>query len=137
MKPEVPEVLGELAQLLVRNADPSVHPADRASDLGMSAMLLGYALESWDGRAHMLVEENRAFHALLQRGGSHAPVPVPPAEDNLRLSALTAENQRLAQALIALHAAVENDPAAADLNEAIWAELRASTERRRWSTSVV
>lgn len=137
MKPEVPEVLGELAQLLVRNADPSVHPADRASDLGMSAMLLGYALESWDGRAHMLVEENRAFHALLARGGAYAPVPAPPAEDNLRLSALTAENQRLAAALITLHAAVESNPAAAELNEAIWAELKVSTERRKWSTSVV
>jgi hypothetical protein len=137
MKPEVPEVLAELAQLLVRNADPSVHPADRASDLGMSAMLLGYVVESWDGRAHLLVEENRAIHALLKRGEAYVPSPAPPAEDNLRLSALTAENQRLAAALITLHAAVEADPAAADLNEAIWAELRTSTERRRWSTSVV
>ncbi|HQN50881.1 MAG TPA: hypothetical protein PK913_07455, partial [Phenylobacterium sp.] len=78
MKPEVPEVLAELAQLLVRNADPSVHPADRASDLGMSAMLLGYVAESWDGRAHLLVEENRAIHALLKRGEAYVASPAPP-----------------------------------------------------------
>lgn len=137
MKPEVPEVLAELAGLLVRNADPSVHPADRASDLGMSAMLLGFAAESWDSRAHMLVEENRAFHALLQQGAAHLAVPAPPAEDNLRISALTAENHRLATALIALHAAVENDPSAAALNDAIWVELRTSTERRKLAASVV
>lgn len=137
MKPEVPSVLGEMAQLLVRNADPSVHPADRASALGLTALLLGFAAEAWDSAAHHLVQENRAVHALLVRGAAYAPPPAPPAEEDLRLSALGAENARLMAALIALHAAVELRPEASALNEAIWAELRASTERRKTASSVV
>lgn len=137
MKPEVPAVLGEMAQLLVRNADPSVHPADRASALGMTAMLLGFAAEAWDGAAHHLVQENRAVHALLVQGAAFAVSPAPPVEDDLRLSALGAENARLRAALIVLQAAVEGRAEAAALNEAIWAELRASTERRKTASSVV
>lgn len=137
MKPEVPSVLGEMAQLLMRNADPSVHPADRASALGLSALLLGFAAEAWDGAAHHLVQENRAVHALLVQGAAHAPPPAPPAEDDLRLSALSAENARLMAALINLHAVVELRPDAAALNDAIWAELRVSTERRKTASSVV
>ena len=119
MKPEVPQVLAEMAQLLVRNADPAVHPADRASALGLTAALLGFAAQSWDGMAHNLVQENKAIRALLGETG---------ADEDLRLSALSAENARLRQALIALHAEVEGKDAAKEA--AIWAELVASTERR-------
>ncbi|WP_304176011.1 hypothetical protein [Phenylobacterium aquaticum] len=137
MKPEVPAVLGEMAQLLMRNADPSVHPADRAGALGLTALLLGLAAEAWDGAAHHLVQENRAVHALLVRGQAFTTPPTPPVEDDLRLSALGAENARLRAALIALQIIVEARPDAAALNEAIWAELRASTERRKTASSVV
>lgn len=127
MTPEVPAVLAELAALLMKNADPAVPPAERASDLGLSAMLLGLAAEVWDGAAHNLVEENRAVRALLGEAGDDA---------DLRLSALTAENRRLREALIERHAAAD---AAGDVAtcEAIWAELIRSTERRRLSTAPV
>jgi hypothetical protein len=127
MTPEVPAVLGELAQLLMRNAAPGVPDAERASALGLSAMLLGLAAEVWDGAAHNLVVENRALRALLAIAG---------ADDDLRLGALRAENARLRGLLIEAHAAAEG---AQDTvrQEAIWAELLASTERRKLSISLV
>lgn len=128
MTPQVPAVLGELAQLLMRNAVPGGVPdAERANALGLYAMLLGIAAEVWDGAAHNLVEENHAVRALLDVGGE---------DSDLRLSALRAENDRLRTALIDAQIAAEQsgDTARQDV---IWAELAASTERRRLSVSLV
>lgn len=127
MNPPVPPVLAELAGLLLKNAMPGVPEPERASDLSLSAMLLMVVGEIWDGQAHMLVEENRALRALLGEAGADA---------DLRLSVLKAANDRLRAALIEAHAAAE---AAGDTGrqEAIWAELRASTERRKLSTAPV
>ena len=127
MTPRVPAVLTELAQLLMRNAVPGVPDAERANALGLSAMLLGLAAEVWDGAAHNLVQENRALRALLDVAGE---------DGNLRLSALRAENDRLRAKLIDAQSAAEQagDTARQD---AIWAELLASTERRRLSISLV
>jgi len=98
MNPKVPPVLAELAGLLVRNAMPDVAPAERASDLGLSAAILAVAGEMWDRQAHILVEENRAIRALLGQAGGDA---------DLHISALQAENDRLRAALIEAHAADE------------------------------
>ena len=127
MNPQVPAVLFELAGLLVRNAMPGVAEGERASDLSLSAALLTVAGEIWDRQAHILVEENRAVRALLGEAGEDA---------DLHLSALQAENDRLRAALIEAHAAAE---AAGDeaRQVAIWAELAASTDRRRLSTAPV
>ncbi len=48
MTPEIPDVLGELAALLMKNAAPGVPDAERASDLGLSAQLLLILAETWD-----------------------------------------------------------------------------------------
>ena len=127
MTPDVPSVLSELAQLLMRNAVPGVPDAERASALGLSAMLLGLSAEVWDGAAHNLVTENRALRTLLGLTGQ---------DENLRLSALRAENDRLRALLIAAQSEAE---ASGDIarQDAIWAELRASTERRKLSISLV
>jgi hypothetical protein len=127
MNPRVPPVLAELAGLMLKNAMPGVPEAERASDLSLSAMLLMVAGEMWDRQAHILVEENRAVRALLGEAGADA---------DLHISALQAENDRLRGALIEAHAAAE---AAGDTarQDAIWAELVASTERRRLSTAPV
>ena len=125
MNPPVPAVLAELAGLAMKNAMPSVPDAERASDLGLSALLLGVAAEVWDRQAHVLVEENRTIRTLLGETGHDA---------DLRLSVLKAENDRLRAALIEAHAAAETagDTARQD---AIWAELVAATDRRRLSTA--
>jgi len=127
MTPEVPSVLAELAQLLLRNAAPRVPDAERASALGLSSALLMMAAEVWDGAAENLVQENRALASLLDETA---------IEYDLRLSALRTENARLRSLLIAVQIAAEQ---AGDIprQNAIWAELRASTERRKLSISLV
>lgn len=127
MTPDVPSVLAELAQLLMRNAAPGVPEAERASTLGLSAALLGVAAEIWDGAAHNLVQENRALAALLDDAA---------AEDDLRLSALRAENVRMRKRLIAAQITAE-EAGDATRQAAIWDELRTSTERRKLSISLV
>lgn len=127
MTPEIPDVLGELAALLIKNAAPGVPEAERASDLGLSAQLLLILAETWDRQAHILVEENRAIRDLIGETGADA---------DLRLSALQAQNNRLRAALIQAQAAAEASGDHAR-QAAIWAELAASTERRRLSTSPV
>lgn len=127
MNPEVPAVLVQLAGVVGRNAMPGVPEPERASDLALTAMLLVLAAEVWDGAAARLVEENRALRTLLGEMG---------ADDDLRLSALKAENDRLRTLLIEAQVAAE---AAGDMarQEAIWAELARSTERRLLSISLV
>jgi hypothetical protein len=121
MNPPVPAVLAELAGLMMKNAMPGVPEPERASDLSLSALLLAVTAEIWDRQAHILVEENRAVRALLGEAGD---------DPDLRLSVLQAENDRLRAALIDAHAAAETAGDEARLS-AIWAELIASTERRK------
>ena len=127
MTPQVPSVLAEMAQLLVRNAAPDVAPGERGNALTLAAAVLGVAAEVWDTAAENLAQENRALAALLDDAASEA---------SLRLSALRAENARLRRLLIAAHVAAE---AAGDRarEDAIWAELIASTERRKLSISTL
>jgi hypothetical protein len=127
MTPQVPSVLAEMAHLLLQNAGPDVPPAERANALGLAAAVLGVAAEVWDGAAEDLVAENRALALLLDDTAD---------ESSLRLSALRVENQRLREALIAAHIAAE-DAGDNARQDAIWAELIASTERRKLSISTV
>lgn len=139
MNPTVPAVLAELAGLCLRNAMPDVHPADRASSLGLSAALLGVAAEVWDGMAARLVAENRAIRPLLARAGEAGldfSALVVGSDEDLRLSALKADNDALRGALIQLHAAAEAK-GASGLEAEVWAELVASTERRKLMSSPV
>ncbi len=127
MTPNVPDVLLELAGLLVRNAAPDIPAPERTSNLSLSAALLGILAETWDRQAAILVEENGALRTLLGEDGT---------DTDLRLSALQTENDRLRAALITLQidAEARGDTA---LQVRIWAELAASTERRKLSTSPV
>jgi hypothetical protein len=127
MTPQVPSVLAEMALLLVRNAAPETPPGERANALTLSAGVLGVAAEVWDAAAENLVQENRALVRLLDDAAD---------ETSLRLSALRAENARLRGRLIAEHIAAEAAGDAAR-QDAIWAELVASTERRKLSISTV
>lgn len=127
MTPNVSSVLAELAHLLVRNAAPGIQEGERATALTLSSMLLGIASEVWDSEAENLVRENRALAALLTDTA---------AEASLRLSDLRTENMRLRAQLIEAHIAAET-AGDADREAAIWAELRASTERRKLSVSLV
>jgi hypothetical protein len=127
MNPQVPAVLMELSALLLRNAQPGVPEAERASELGISAMLLAVTAEIWDRQAHVLVEENRAIRTILGEAGD---------DPDLRLSVLQAENNRLRAALIEAQTAAEAAGDAAR-QATIWAELAASTERRKLASAPV
>jgi hypothetical protein len=127
MTPQVPIVLSELALLALRNAGPGVPDGERQNELTLTAMLLGVAAEVWDSAADNLVRENRALAILLD---DTAP------EDDLKLSVLRAQNARLRGGLIAAHIAAEQAGDTAR-EAAIWAELIASTERRKLSISSI
>jgi len=108
----------------------------------MSGSLLAIIAQEWDNAAQRLVTENRAIRALFRQAETTGPGRRPGEgsarvgrrdDEDLRISALDVANSGLRAALIRLHAIVEarSDPAAQTLNAAIWAELSASTERRK------
>jgi hypothetical protein len=144
VKPDENLVLADFAARFAGEIAPQVQPAYLASAIGMSAGILGMIAEDWDRAAARRVEENRAIRGLFVRAAGLALAPGLAAklktlaagnDDDLRLSALEAGNEALRAALIDLHAAVEamdGGPAKA-LNDAIWAELSASTLRRKMS----
>ena len=127
MTPSVPSVLMQLAQVAMRNAAQDRPDAERAGDLGLTAMLLQIAAEVWDGAAQQLVEENRSVRALLGEAGE---------DPDLRLSALKATNRTLRARLIEAQIVAEQTGDTAR-QDAIWTELVASTERRKLSVSLV
>ncbi|MDR3512825.1 MAG: hypothetical protein P4L73_14410 [Caulobacteraceae bacterium] len=146
MKPDPDAVLGYLAGLMVQTIAPQVQPQYLAGVIGMSGMLLGMAAQEWDRAADRLVKENRAIRGLFrqaERVGLDADLAqevralAGGQDDDLRISALESVNTGLRAALISLHAAVETrtDAASRALNDAIWAELSASTSRRAYTGS--
>ena len=148
MKPDVAQVLADLAGRVARNAAPQIPAAQRAGELGLSAMLLGLAAEMWDGAAEILVQENAALRGLLATGARVSQdnarrrwlVELAGSRDgSLRLSALQNANAELRVALIALHAELErrDDAEARSLEADIWRELVAGAERRRLAGSPI
>jgi hypothetical protein len=144
MKPDVTLVLQDLSVRLSKEIAPEIQPAYHAGTVAWVGMIAGVLADEWDRSAHRLVEENRALRALFDEalavvrdGGlgerlhrlSHA------ADEDLHLSALAAANDALRSALIDLHVEVERrtDGPARRIEERIWRELVASTERRRTS----
>ena len=144
MKPDENLVLADFAARFGGEIAPQVQPAYLAAAIGMSAGILGMIAEDWDRAAARRVEENRAVRGLFADAAALGLEPgltsrlaalAEGNDDDLRLSALEAGNEALRAALIELHAAVEamDGAAAKALNDAIWRELAASTERRRMS----
>ena len=148
MTPAVSQVLADLAGRVARNAAPNIPAADRAGELGLSALLLGLAAEMWDGAAEILAQENADLRALLAAGAKvwgedtrrrWLDALSQGRDENLRLSALQSANGELKVALIALHAELErrDDPEARALESQIWRALVAASDRRRLSGSPV
>jgi hypothetical protein len=144
VKPDVPVALGKLAGSLLVEVVPAVGADYLQRNTGVTAILLQLATEEWDRAAARRVEENRALRALLREGAAVAAdaslrgrlaEAATASDDDLRISALDAANARLRALLIELHAHVESldAPAARRLEDAIWDELRRSTERRTLS----
>jgi hypothetical protein len=117
-----------------------------------SALLIGVLLllvaEDAERMTERLVEENAAMRDIFNRAAPHVADPdlrarleeLGKATDlSLRVSPLQAANDSLRGALIELHAHVEeqSDASARRIEAEIWAELAASTERRRLSMAPI
>lgn len=142
MKPDVARFLEVAAMhLLVRTA-PELRHAYAQGDVAVLAGMLAAVGEEFERAAARRVEENRALRELFARAlpaveepGLRARLEEAAASQDpgLRVSELEQENGRLRALLIELHAHVEEQPGAdaRRIEEAIWAELAASTGRRR------
>jgi len=113
-----------------------------ANSVAMMSAMLKMVAEEWDRSAAWRVEENAAIRALMK-----AAVPVVAdgglasrlerlaarVDRDLHLKKLDEANDELREALTMLHANIETlrTPAAKQVNESIWTELRRSVERRR------
>ena len=145
MKPDVDAILAQTVQSMLQDFAPRAGVPYLASQIGMSAFVMSMAAQDLDRAASRRVAENRAIRDLFRRAnglGLDAPLAARLAalaagdDGDLRISALEAGNMALRAALIDLQAAVETRPGpAAALNDAIWAELSASTERRRLASA--
>jgi len=146
MKPDPQAVLGYLTQSLLTEVAPKAQPPYLAGTIGMIGTALAVLTEEWDRAASRFVEENRAIRALFRRAetlsldaalASELRALAGGDDEDLRISALDAGNGVLRRALIRLQTAIEtrDDAASKALNDAIWAELVQSTERRKLTGS--
>lgn len=142
MKPDPRRFLEVAAVHLMTRTGPALGPGyegSTAQSLGVMLLAVGEELERAAARR---VEENAALRALFAES---APVVDDPAlaarlaeaarggDPDLAVPALEAANAALRGLLVALHAHVETreGPDARRVEDAIWRELRLSTERRR------
>jgi hypothetical protein len=142
MKPHVTEVLAFMAKNIPTYL-PEIEPAFLRGRLSSVVGVVAMLAEDIDRGVPRRIEENQAFRALFREGAAIvtdkalaqrlADEGARPSDADLRLSALDSDNDRLRGLLIELHAHVEarDDKPAHDLNEAIWEELKRSTERRK------
>jgi hypothetical protein len=147
VKPEPAHALERLMQALLGDVMPNVQPSYRQASVMLQAMILATIREEIDRGAARRVEENAALRALF---GTAAPIvrdaalrerlaaAAKSADPSLLLPALEEANRALRALLIELHAHVEDVPgdAARGIEDAIWRELAASTERRKLSLGV-
>ena len=142
MRPDVPRVLNGVAMSLATEVMREVQTPFGQNALSYAAGLLTMIAQEFDRAAARLVEENAAILAILARAQSAMDDPglqdriarelgQIPGQD-LRVSALQAENDRLRALLIDVHATVEamDTAEARALDQLIWEELQESTRRR-------
>ncbi len=146
MKPDVDRLLEVASLQLIGKVSPALPTSyERSSVAAMGAVLLAVR-EEFERGAQRRVVENRALRELFARAVSVVGEPTlaerlgaaaEGRDDDLSIAALEAANSVLRSLLIELHARVEDldTPAARELDEAIWSELVASTERRKFAFS--
>jgi len=146
VKPDVDRLLEVAAVELIGKIAPALPTHYEQSNASALGALLLATREEFERGAARRIEENAALRGLF----AEARAAVADADLRTRLDeaargvdedftigALEAANAALRGLLVELHAHVEelDTPAARRLDEAIWSELVASTERRRLSLS--
>lgn len=137
-QPETAAVLDSHADRLLTQIVPLLTGFD-ANSVAMIGMMLKMVAEDWDRAAAMRVKENRAIRAIFRDAaavvdgalGVRLAALADSEDDDLHLSALDRASDELRGALSELHAFTEERGDMTALNDAIWAELRRSVERRR------
>ncbi|HTO06760.1 MAG TPA: hypothetical protein VMR86_06850 [Myxococcota bacterium] len=143
MKPDVGTVLEVVGGKLLLEVAPAVGPGYQRQSVALTGILLTMVKEEWERSASRRVEENAALRALFGRAASVVTDPelrrrlgeaAASADASFQISLLEQANAALRTLLIELHAHVESleSPAARALDDEIWSELVASTERRRF-----
>jgi hypothetical protein len=145
MTPDPRAVIGDFAGRMMQVLAPDLRTPYLAGSAALMTATLGMLVEEYDRTAARLAEENTAIRVLCAQAAPLAPGALSVRLDelakgdatDLHISALQAANNGLRSTLIDLQAWCETQtgPGVAAINEAIWAELAASTERRRFSTS--
>jgi hypothetical protein len=144
VKPDVGTVLEVVGGKLLLEIAPAVQANYQKQSVGLTGILLTMVKEEWERSAARRVEENAALRALFGRAaglvhdaelGRRLAEAAAGADASLRITALEESNSALRSLLIDLQAHVESleSPAARALDDDIWRELVASTERRRFS----
>ncbi len=142
MTPDLTIVLGGIVRTVLTELAPELTSSYATMTAQLTGTLLMMVSQEADRAAARLVEENDALRALFVDAcatvtdGSlcrdlEAAAAAPPSA--LTVSALRERNRTLRALLVRLHEHVETlaGPQARDLEERIWTELAASTERRR------
>ncbi len=70
MRPSVDVILGRLSASLLTEVAPLVSVDYVQRNLGLVAMLLGFATEEWDRAVEWRVEENREIRKVLRESAS-------------------------------------------------------------------
>lgn len=140
-EPEVDKVLTAFSGTLLTKVMPYVGSEYAQKDLGFIVLVLNGAAEEYDRAAENRMQENRAMRALfadaalivdgesLRNRLQEAAVTEP---KSLRIHDLNSANAELSAVLVDLHAHVEEQtgPAWRKLENRIWNELKARTQRR-------
>jgi hypothetical protein len=133
-----------MMQALLTDIAPAVEPSYRRASVTVQAMILLVVREEFERAAARRVEENGALRALFSDAldvvGDAAlrerlAAAAGGTDASLRVPDLEAGNRALRALLIELHAHVEvrEGDDARRVEDAIWRELAASTERRKLS----
>jgi len=142
VKPDPGRFLEIAAQQLLGSIGPTLPPGYVQSSVGLLAVMLLEVKTELERAAARRVEENCALRGLFAES---SPVVADSAlrdrleaashgdDESLLVSDLERGNALLRGLLIELHAHVEtlHTPEASRIEDAIWRELAASTERRR------
>jgi FKBP-type peptidyl-prolyl cis-trans isomerase (trigger factor) len=141
VKPDIPLVLEDHATRLFDMIMPKLSGFE-ANSVAMMSFMLKMVAEEWDRGAARRVEENRAIRQVFRDAlpvVTDTPLKTKitklaqGVDEDFSISALDAANDALRSALTTLHAHVETleTAEARQVEDAIWAELRCSVERRR------
>ncbi|MGH0035940.1 MAG: hypothetical protein ACQGVK_13015 [Myxococcota bacterium] len=147
MTPRLDRFLEVAAAHLMVHTAPALGPGYEQASVMILGLLLQAVREEAERSAARRVEENGVLRSLFRDA---LPLVGDPAlrdrlasaaaerDEDLAISALERSNSGLRALLVELHALVEETEgeAARRMEEAIWAELAASTERRRSSIGI-